>query len=478
MSGKVAAFPKAQEDSQALQAMLAQARSGFDADPLPSFKTRRQWLGTLKAMLLDNQDALANAIDQDFGGRARQESYLGELMPAVEGINHHLKQMRLWLQSERRQVGLSLWPAKAWVDYHPLGVVGIMVPWNYPLFLAIGPVTAALAAGNRALIKASEHTPRTSALLAKLVGQYFSPKVLQVVEGDAKVAAAFSRLPFDHLLFTGSTAVGHLVMRAAAENLTPVTLELGGKSPALIAPDMPLDLAVERILFGKCFNAGQTCVAPDYVLVPKGQGQAFIDKMQAGFAKRYPNWQDSPDYSSIINSGQYSRLCGYLDEVAQRGLAVSQSTPGRQDGRRRLGLHLVLDPPQDLALMRDEIFGPLLPVIQYDNLDQAVEFIKSRPKPLAFYPFSFHRKTQERLLQQVHAGGVCINDTLLHVAAGDLPFGGIGPSGMGHYHGREGVLTFSKTRPVLQKGRLSSSSLIYPPYRLGLLRWLYRLLLR
>ncbi|WKE64826.1 coniferyl aldehyde dehydrogenase [Gallaecimonas kandeliae] len=461
-----------------LSSRLALARDAFEADPHPSFKQRRDWLKRLKRLVLDNQEALIQALDQDFGGRPRFETLLGELLPAVEGINHHRKYMKLWLQGERRHAGLSLWPARACLDYHPLGVVGIMVPWNYPLYLALGPVTAALAAGNRVLVKVSEHSPHTSRLLAELVERYFPKDLLQIVEGDAQVSAAFSRLPFDHLLFTGSTAVGKLVMKAAAENLTPLTLELGGKSPALVAPDMPLKLAAERLLFGKCFNAGQTCVAPDYVLVPKGKGQAFAEQMLAAFEGRYPLWQDNGDYGSIINGQQYSRLCSYLDEARERGVRVLGPSPGRHDGRHRLALQLLVNPPLDLALMEEEIFGPIMPVVEYGSLEQAIAFIQGRPKPLAFYPFSFDTKTQGKLLKAVHAGGVCINDSLLQVAAADLPFGGIGQSGMGHYHGREGVLTFSKARSVLKKGRLSFTAFIYPPYKEGLLRWLLRVLLR
>ncbi|WP_417354473.1 coniferyl aldehyde dehydrogenase [Gallaecimonas pentaromativorans] len=478
MSGKVATFPRVQSMPSSLSNLLDQARGAFESEPFPTIKTRRQWLETLRLLLVENQQQLREAIDSDFGGRSPMETSLGELLPAIEGIDHHLKYLRFWLQRDNRSPGFSLWPSKAWVEYHPLGVVGVMVPWNYPLYLAIGPLTAALAAGNRVLVKMSEHTPVTAALFARLIGQYFSPAVVQVVQGDAKVAAAFSRLPFDHLVFTGSTAVGRMVMHAASENLTPVTLELGGKSPALINDDVPLALAAERLLFGKCFNAGQTCVAPDYVLVPKGKGQALAEAMLAGFNRRYPDWQDNGDYASIINGAQYQRLCGYLDEARNAGCQMLHSGPDRIDSRRRLGLHLIINPPLGLAVMQEEIFGPILPIIEYDNLAQAVGFIRARPKPLAFYPFSFKKKVQRRLLDEIHAGGVCINDTLLQVAAADLPFGGIGPAGMGHYHGKEGVLSLSKAKPVLKRGRWTLNAMIYPPYTKGALKafltWMLR----
>ncbi|WP_406666324.1 coniferyl aldehyde dehydrogenase [Gallaecimonas sp. GXIMD1310] len=477
MTASVAAFPTRHHQPLDLTVLFSAAKEAYQAEPWPSLRVRRKNLKTLKKMLLDNRQTIADAIAADFGQRSEQETLLGELMPAVDGINHHLRHLAHWLASERRQVSLLMWPARARLDYQPLGVVGIMVPWNYPLYLAIGPITAALAAGNRVLVKMSEHTPQTSALLAKLVGQYFAADLLQVVEGDAKVAAAFSRLPFDHLLFTGSTAVGKQVMRAAADNLTPVTLELGGKSPALVAPDMPLAVAAERILFGKVFNAGQTCVAPDYLLVPAGQGQAMADLLLTLFARFYPNWRTQPQYSNIINGHQYARLQGYLDEAKQAGATVL--APGEaDDSHRRLPLTIVLAPSHSLALMREEIFGPILPIIEYQQLDEAIAFICERPRPLAFYPFTYRKSTEQKLLKAIHAGGICVNDTLVQVAADDLPFGGIGPSGMGHYHGREGVLTFSKARPVLAKGRLSSTKLVYPPYRQGLLRLLSRWRLR
>ncbi|WP_115719686.1 coniferyl aldehyde dehydrogenase [Gallaecimonas mangrovi] len=478
MAGKVAAFPRIQSAPTGLSNVLDLARHACDENPFPSFKCRRQWLLTLKTLLLENQQAIKDAIDDDFGGRSQIETTLGELMPAVRMIDHHLKYLRLWLEPNKRHAGLLLWPATARVEYHPLGVVGVIAPWNYPLYLAIGPVTAALAAGNRVLVKMSEHTPHLSGLLARLVGQYFSPSVLQVVQGDAKVGAAFARLPFDHLIFTGSSAVGKLVMRSAAENLTPVTLELGGKSPVLIAPDMALEKVVDRLLFGKCFNAGQTCVAPDYVLVPRGKGQRLIELLLAAFERRYRNWQHNADFSAIINNPHYQRLCQYLEEAKAANCELHHPAIAKLDTLQRLGLHLLLNPPSSLALMKEEIFGPILPVIEYDSLNHAIAFIKARPKPLAFYPFSMKVSVQQQLLQAIHAGGVCINDVLLQVTADELPFGGIGHSGFGHYHGKEGVRALSHVRAVLKKGRWNPAAFFYPPYKRPIIKWLLKGLVR
>ncbi|WP_341503211.1 coniferyl aldehyde dehydrogenase [Gallaecimonas sp. GXIMD4217] len=471
MPSQVTPFPKQAGGNTELAALLERSQRAFREAPWPSLKVRRQRLKTLKKLLLANQEALIEAINADYGMRSRNETLLGELMPSVAGINHALAHLGQWLRPSRRSLGLHLQPGSAQVQYQPLGVVGIMAPWNYPLFLAMGPLTAALAAGNHVLLKLSEHTPATSALLARLIGEHFEPELVSVVEGDAKTAVAFSKLPFDHLLFTGATAIGHQVMRAASEHLTPVTLELGGKSPVIVAPDMPLERAASRILFGKAFNAGQTCVAPDYVLLPRGKARAFAEAMLARFQARYPDWRHNNDYSSIINGRQYGRLQGYLAQASEAGVAILGAGEG-DELHRRLGLQLLLNPPSHLAVMQEEIFGPLLPVIEYDDLDEAVAFVQDRPKPLALYLFSHDGKTERRLLGRIRAGGVCVNETLLHVAVDDLPFGGVGHSGMGQYHGHEGFLTFSHARSLVRKGRLSSTALVYPPYKGRLLKLL------
>ena len=349
----------------------------------------------------------------------------------------------------------------------PVGVVGIIVPWNYPLYLALGPLAGALAAGNRAMVKMSEYTPRFSELFRRLVAERFRPEELAVVTGGPDVAAAFSALPFDHLVFTGSTGVGRKVMAAASENLTPVTLELGGKSPTVVAPGYPIAKAAERILAGKLLNAGQTCIAPDYVLVPRASLDAFVDTARAQARRMHPSGLADRDFCSIIDARQYGRLTGYLDEAAQAGVRVVElfDGPARDDARHRLGPAIVVGPPLTLRVMRDEIFGPLLPVLPYDRPEDAVAFVNAMPRPLALYWFDDDARRANWAVRQTHVGGACINETLMHVAPDSLPFGGVGPSGMGHDHGKWGFDTMSKLTPVFRQSKLNGMGLFMPPYR-------------
>jgi len=382
------------------------------------------------------------------------------------------------MKSRRRSVGLAFQPASARVHYQPLGVVGVIVPWNYPLFLAIGPLTGALAAGNRVMLKLSETTPATGRLLKDLLESVFPTDMVCVVLGEADVGEAFSRLPFDHLLFTGATSIGRHVMRAAADNLTPVTLELGGKSPAIVSASVPLADAAERIAFGKTLNAGQTCVAPDYVLVPRARISGFIDAYRDAVRRFYPQITGNPDYTAIISPRHLARLNGYLDDARRQGARVTSLYPDETPPDRRLP-PLVLENVTDaMQVMQDEIFGPLLPVVPYDQIDDAIAYINQRPRPLALYYFGYERGEQRRVLDTTHSGGACLNDTLLHVAQDDLPFGGVGPSGMGHYHGYEGFQTFSKAKGVLAKQRLNLARLIYPPYGKRLQHLVYRFFIR
>ncbi|SDQ22262.1 coniferyl-aldehyde dehydrogenase [Pseudomonas sp. UC 17F4] len=462
----------------ALDAVFATQRQAFAGTPLPSAPQRRQWLKSLREALLEQQDALIAAINEDFSGRSANETLLAELMPSIQGLRHGEKHLKQWMKASRRKVGLAFQPASAEVQYQPLGVVGIIVPWNYPLFLAIGPLTCALAAGNRVMLKLSEATPATGLLLQQLLDKIFPEDLVSVVLGEADVAQAFSRLPFDHLLFTGATSVGRQVMLAAAHNLTPVTLELGGKSPAIVSASVPLADAAERIAFGKTLNAGQTCVAPDYVLVPRDRLGDFATAYRDVVRRFYPTLADNPDYSAIINPRHLARLESYLEDARSKGAEIIDLYPQEPRHGRRLPPHLLLGVSDDMRVMQDEIFGPLLPLVPYDSLDQALAYINQRPRPLALYYFGYERSEQQRVLEQTHSGGVCLNDTLLHVAQDDLPFGGIGPSGMGHYHGHEGFLTFSKAKAVFAKQRFNAARLIYPPYGKGLLKLVYTLFIR
>ncbi|MGN2624514.1 coniferyl aldehyde dehydrogenase [Stutzerimonas balearica] len=463
-------------ETKRLHALYASQRSAYDKLPMPDLEQRLQWLEALHEVIASHQQALVEAISADFGNRSADETLLAEVMPSLHGIRHAKRHLARWMKPSRRRVGLAFQPASARVLYQPLGVVGIIVPWNYPLYLAIGPLIGALAAGNRALLKMSESAPATGRLLRDLLGQVFAEHEVAVVLGDVETGKQFTRLPFDHLLFTGSTEVGRQVMQSAAANLTPVTLELGGKSPAIVAADVPLEQAAERIAFGKTLNAGQTCVAPDYVLVPQQRLEAFVEAYRLAVQRFFPQLTDNPDYTSIINERQLLRLEGYLADARARGALL---LPLFDEGQgRRLPHHILLDVNDDMQVMQDEIFGPLLPVLPYASLDEAIAYVNARPRPLALYFFGYDRAEQQQVLERTHSGGVCLNDTLLHVAQDDLPFGGIGASGMGHYHGHEGFLTFSKAKAVFSKPRFNAARLIYPPYGGRLQRLIRQLFVR
>jgi aldehyde dehydrogenase (NAD+)/coniferyl-aldehyde dehydrogenase len=368
------------------------------------------------------------------------------------------------MKSRRAPVGLALQMARAWVMPQPVGVVGVVVPWNYPLFLTMGPVAGALAAGNRVMLKLPEYTPETSSVLARLFADCLGPEVVTVVEGDAEVAKSFVRLPFDHLLFTGSTVVGRQVMRAAAENLTPVTLELGGKSPVLLAPDADFSAAAGSIAFGKFLNAGQTCIAPDYALVPANRLDEFVAILQAEIERQYPRASTNRDYTSIINQKQFGRLEQYLAEAHAAGTRIIRMEGEDSPAGRRILPTLVIDPPDQLRLMQEEIFGPILPVKPYQTLDDAIQYINERPRPLALYLYTGSSQVKDEVLKRTVSGGVSINDTLLHIAVEDLPFGGIGASGLGSYHGRTGFDTFSKLKPVFERRGFALGAMLRPPY--------------
>ncbi len=455
------------DGSPDLHALLALQRGAHRAEPFPSWAQRRDRLERLRGLLAGHEAAIEQAIDADFGTRPRIETQVAELFPSLAEIGAALRGGRRWMK--RRRTGVSKWflPASAWIMPRPLGVVGIIVPWNYPLFLAVGPLAGALAAGNRAMVKMSEHTPAFSALLQRLIGQAFAPEEVTIVTGGPEVAADFSRLPFDHLVFTGSTAIGRRVMAAASEHLTPVTLELGGKSPAVVAPGYPVGRAAARIIAGKLLNAGQTCIAPDYVLVPRDALAEFVEQARRQARAMYPAGLADRDYCSIVDARQYRRLVGYLDEAIAGGAAPVElfAGPARDDAAHRLGPVILADPPTGLAVMQQEIFGPILPVLPYDRTEDALAFIDAMARPLALYWFDDDRRRTDRALRQTHVGGVCVNDTLLHVAQETLPFGGIGPSGMGHYHGRWGFDAMSKLTPVFRQSRLNAMGLFTPPYR-------------
>lgn len=446
--------------------LFRRQREARDRAPGLDRGARQQALASLEALLRANTEALCAAVDRDFGGRSPAETRLLEIFPAIEAIRHARRHLASWMRPRRARTNFWFLPGRSRVMMQPLGVVGIVVPWNYPVYLAIGPLVSALAAGNRAMVKMSEVAPATGELLQRLVAERFPAEVLAVVNGGPELARAFVALPFDHLLFTGSTAVGREVMRAAAANLTPVTLELGGKSPAIVGRGMAIEEAAGRILFGKCLNAGQTCVAPDYVLVPEERVEGFVAASRAAVARMYPRLGDTADYTAIVNARHRERLTSALAEAAARGATVVSLAPGGEtlEGSPKLAPTLVLGAPDDSRLMREEIFGPILPVVPYRTLDEAIGYVNARPRPLALYVFDHDGASVARVLAETLSGGACVNETLLHLGQDDLPFGGVGASGMGEYHGRAGFDTFSKGKAVFYQSRLNGLKLLRPPY--------------
>ena len=446
-----------------LHLALTAQRRAFEAERMPAYAVRRDRLERLLALTREHGEALAAAMAQDFGHRARQESLLADLFTVEAGARHAIKRLRRWMKPRRVETPLHFMPGHNVLMRQPLGVVGIVSPWNYPYYLAMEPAVAALAAGNRVLIKPSELTPATSELMARLVAEYFAPEEMQVITGDAEVGKAFTTLPFDHLFFTGSTAVGRHVAQAAAKNLTPVTLELGGKSPAIVDRSCDPALTASRLAFGTLFNAGQTCVAPDYVLVPREMVEPLAQRILAEMRRMYPRIEGNADYSSIVTARHHARLQGLIADAAQRGARVLRShdeTPSD----RRLVPALLLDVPPEAAVMQEEIFGPLLPIVGYDRVDEALAHVNRGERPLALYWFGSDAAVRDRVMRETHAGGVTINDCIWHLGQEEQPFGGVGASGMGAYHGEWGFRTFSNEKPIFFQSRFAGTKLFQPPY--------------
>jgi coniferyl-aldehyde dehydrogenase len=430
-----------------------------------SWTMRADRLRRLRRLLLENRGALAAAISDDFGQRSLHETELLEVNPVLDAISHSLENGGRWMRQQQRRPGYKFWPGTAALMPQPLGVAGIVVPWNYPLMLSLGPTQCALVAGNSVLIKVSELTPRFGALLARCVEQAFAADELRVFNGDADFSRQFCQLPFDHLLFTGSTAVGRQVMRAASDHLTPVTLELGGKSPAIIGPDADFEQAVRRIVIGKTLNAGQTCIAPDFALIPDGSLPAFIAAARRAVAQFYPSLASTADYTSILSDRHFARLQAIVDDALAGGAEAWPLSNVPNDTRRRLFAPVALSglAPGSIAL-QEEIFGPVLPVVTYAGMADAIAWVNARPRPLALYLFERRRATIDRVLTETVSGGVTVNDTFLHAGVDSLPFGGVGASGMGAYHGEEGFRTFSHFKPIFWRARVSALPWLYPPF--------------
>lgn len=454
------------EELPSLERLLQAQKQAFLNDPMPDHATRIRNLDMLHNALLDNRERLAAAVREDFSSRPTAETELAEIIPLLEGIAYYRKRLKKLLKPQKRHAPPTVMPAKIEVRYQPLGVVGIVVPWNFPIFLALSPLVGALAAGNRAMLKASEFAPATGALLQEIIAENFESDEVCVVTGGVDVATEFTQLPFDHLVFTGSTQVGKIVMKAAAENLTPVTLELGGKSPVIIHDEIPIGEAANRIAFGKGINGGQVCVSPDYILCPKDKVNEFCKAFQEEITKNYPSLRDNGDYTAIITDRQKQRLESYVKDAADKGADILTINPQSEqfEDTRKMPMTLVLGATEDMLVMQEEIFGPILPVLPYDDLDGAIAYVNDRPRPLALYYFDWNKKRAEKVLSSTHSGGACVNDTMSHVMVDDIPFGGVGPSGMGHYHGEEGFRTFSKAKGVVRKGRMNATAFVAPPW--------------
>ena len=450
-----------------LRSLFDAQRDAYAREPYPSLTLRHDRLARLAALIEKHEQEIVAAIGADFGTRPAQETRLAELFVIAAGIRHARRNLSRWMAQQRVPTPLYLWPGRSRLLRQPLGVVGVISPWNYPVQLALLPVLAALAAGNRVMLKPSELTPRTSALLERSVEQHFAQDEFAVVTGGPDVGDAFSRLPFDHLFFTGSTAVGRKIALAAAANLTPVTLELGGKSPALIHADADLAAAAPRLATGKLLNAGQTCIAPDYALVPASCVDALAAAVRDSVVSLYPSFRDNADYSSIVNDAHYRRLTALIDDAVRNGARAVAADPGAaapDAASRKLAPTVLVGVNDSMAIMKEEIFGPVLPIEAYDSLDQAIGKINARPRPLSLYMFGGDAAARRRVLERTAAGGVTIDDTLLHFSNENLPFGGIGASGIGAYHGERGFLTFSHQKAVFVQPRLSFTWLLRPPY--------------
>ncbi|HSV54324.1 MAG TPA: coniferyl aldehyde dehydrogenase [Burkholderiaceae bacterium] len=461
-----------------LRALFQRQRAAFAAQPFPGEARRKAHLRALKRQLLRYQDQLAGAVSRDFGFHAPAETKMIDILGAVLEINHALSHVRHWMRSRRRATELLFLSNSLRVHYQPKGVVGVIVPWNFPVYLALGPLAAALAAGNRVLLKLSEATPATNAVLTNLLAEAFGEDLVAVVGAELEDPNLFTELPFDHIVFTGSPAVGRAVMRTAAQNLTPVTLELGGKSPALLLPGCDPREAATRIAHGKAVNAGQICIAPDYALVPRDNLDAFVEGVQEAFQRSYgTSVADHPDYTAIINDRHAQRIQALLDDARSKGARVKVCA--QEGAGRRVPLHIVTGLRADMRMMQEEIFGPILPVLAYEHLDEAIAHINAGPRPLALYCFGHDARARRRVLEHTHSGGVTINDWGWHVLNHDAPFGGVGNSGMGSYHGEEGFRELSHARTVFKRHRWFPVGLFYPPYgnfvqRLILRLWLGR----
>ncbi len=463
--------PSAEETKARMRALLDLQKAAQTRKGPPSAALRKDRLTRCIDLLLTHKDDFVDAITSDFGARSRDMTLLTDIAAALSPLKQARAQLNTWMQPKKRKVtpaALGLLGGRAEVRYQPKGVVGVMTPWNFPVQLAMDAIAGAIAAGNRVMLKPSEFTPATSALLAQTIDLYFDEDEIAVVLGGPDIGAAFAGLPFDHLIFTGATSVGRQVMRAAADNLTPVTLELGGKSPVVIGRSADMAKTAARIMAGKTMNAGQICLAPDYVLAPKEKVSDFVSAAQSATAKMFPTIKDNPDYTAIINQRHYDRVRGLIEDARSKGAEIVEINPANEDfdqqEHRKIPPTLILDATDEMGVMQEEIFGPVLPIRTYSALEQTIDEINARPRPLALYYFGNEETESEALLARTHSGGVTVNDVIFHVSMDDLPFGGVGPSGIGAYHGARGFREFSHEKAVYRQTGSELIAMLRPPY--------------
>ena len=463
-----------EETSQSqMQSILDRQRAAYLAEGIVTSETRIDRLERAVRVVKKHQKAFVQAMNEDFGHRSEHQSLFTDVASSIGPLRHAQQNLKRWQKKDKRKVTpgiLALLGAKAWVEYQPLGVVGVISPWNFPVNLTFTPLAGVLSAGNRCMIKPSEYTPATSAAMAAGFAEEFDEEEIAVITGGPQTGADFSGLAFDHLLFTGATSVAKHVMRAASENLVPVTLELGGKSPVIISPKADMEPTTDALMAGKMMNAGQICLAPDYVFVPRDRMGEFVESSKRSVAKMYPTLLDNPDYTSVINARHFERINGYVDEARERGVEVVEINPADEDFRQqsahKIAPTLLIDPPEDSAVMQEEIFGPVMPIKSYESLDETLDYVNSHDRPLGLYYFGTDQEETQQVLNQTTSGGVTLNDVVMHVAQEDLPFGGVGHSGMGAYHGEDGFRTFSHAKAVFKQATFNPAEKLglRPPY--------------
>ena len=456
-----------------MQAILDRQRTAYLAEGVVSSQTRIDRLERAVQVVKKHQKTFVQAMNEDFGHRSEHQSLFTDIASSIGPLRHAQQNLKRWQKKDKRKVTpgvLALLGARAWIEYQPLGVVGVISPWNFPVNLTFTPLAGVLSAGNRCMIKPSEYTPATSAAMAVGFAEEFDEEEIAVITGGPQTGADFSGLAFDHLLFTGATSVAKHVMRAASENLVPVTLELGGKSPVIISPKADMAPTTDALMAGKMLNAGQICPAPDYVFVPRDRMSEFVESSKRSVAKMYPTLLDNPDYTSVVNERHFQRINGYVDEARERGVEVVEINPANenfgQQSAYKIAPTFLIDPPEDSAVMQEEIFGPVMPIKSYDSLDETMDYVNSHERPLGLYYFGTDQQETDQVLGNTTSGGVTLNDVVMHVAQEDLPFGGVGPSGMGSYHGEDGFRTFSHAKAVFKQATFNPAEKLglRPPY--------------